>query len=206
MKRCGISFETLADYQDGMADVEASVQVRAHLDAGCAHCREILAWLNTSAVTLREAQRVQVPQTALDRAYVLFRERFRAPERISWLARLQFDSHRGLPALAGARGARPEGFQLIYSTDAHDIELFQEPTEAGTWYVIGQVMPREGDGTIVPQQVIFRAKEGGNVSVTPQTEEFHLPSVPSGLYQVSLRLAEGDIALADVSIGTQETA
>ena len=206
VKRCGIPFETLTDYRDGTADAETSARVREHLDADCAQCRENLAWLEATAVTLHEAQRVQVPQTALNRAHSLFRERFRAPERVSWLARLQFDSRRALPSLAGARGARPEGFQLIYSTDAHDIELFQEPTETGTWYIIGQVMPREGDETIVPQQVTFTANDGSELAIMPQSEEFHLPSVSAGLYQVSLLLTDGDIALTNVNIGTQEMA
>ena len=205
MKNCGITLETLADYREGRADAGTTQQIRAHIDRDCPHCRQNLVWLQRTAETFREAHTVKVPEAALTRAHSLFRERFRpapAPNPLlSWLARLQFDSRQSMPALAGARGAKREGVQLVYSTNVHDIELFQEPAEPGNWYMIGQVMPREGDAVIVLQEIVLTERNGSRLIFKPESEEFHLPSVPAGLYEIALRLAGGEITIPDVGIG-----
>ena len=205
VKRCGVSFETLADYHEGRADASLTAQVRQHLDRDCSHCRQNLAWLERAKSTLWQAHTVQVPEPALERARALFRERFQpvvVPNPlVSWLARLQFDSRSNTPALAGARGATGEGVQLVYSTDVHDIDLFQEPSEAGTWYVIGQVMPRDGEATLVPHEIVLTEQNGNRLTFAPTGGEFHLPSVPEGIYDIALRLTDGEITLPGVGIG-----
>jgi hypothetical protein len=205
VKHCGIALETLADYQDGRADQATAEQVVTHLDQDCAHCLQNLSWLQHTRETLREAHAVTAPEAALARAHAIFRERFRpAPTSnalLSWLASLQFDSRRSAPALAGARGGKREGVQLVYTTENHDIELFQEPAEQGKWYMIGQVMPREGEETIVPQEIVLTERGGSRLTFHPEAEEFHLPAVPEGLYEISLRLAEGEIKMTDVGVG-----
>ncbi len=205
MKLCGIALETLADYQEGRADERAAAQIREHLDRDCVHCRQNLAWLQNATTTLREAHMVQVPATALTRAGAIFRERFRPTvvpnPLLSWLASLQFDSRNTLPALAGARGAKREGVQLVYTTNRHDIELFQEPTGQGNWVMIGQVTPREGDAVLIPYEIVLTERGGSRLTFTPQSEEFHLPSIPGGLYDIALRLTDGEITLPDVGVG-----
>ena len=205
MNRCGIALETLTDYQAGRADESTAAQVREHLDRDCVHCRQNLAWLEQAVTTLRQAHTVQVPETALTRAGAIFRERFRLPAVsnpvLSWLARLQFDSRHNSLAMAGARGAKNTGVQLVYSTNMHDIELFQEPNGQGDWVMIGQVMPREGDSTIVPREIVLTERNGSRLTFTPESGEFHLPSVPAGLYEIALHLTEGEITLPDVGVG-----
>ena len=205
MKQCGIAFETLADYQEGRAAATATEQVRVHLARDCAHCLQNLAWLQSARENLRQAYAVQPPETALARAHAIFREQVRpasAPNPVlSWLASLQFDSRRSAPALAGARGPKRDGIQLVYTTNVHDIELFQEPAEAGNWYMIGQVMPREGDATIVLREIVLTERNGSRLTFTPDEAEFHLPAVPRGLYEIALRLAEGEITMPDVGVG-----
>jgi hypothetical protein len=205
VKHCGIAMETLADYHEGRADASSAEQIRVHLDQNCAHCLQNLAWLQQAKETLREAHAVQVPERALTRAHAIFRERFRPAvvpnSGLSWLASLQFDSRRNSPALAGARGAKHDGIQLVYTTNVHDIELFQEPAEQGNWYVIGQVMPRESTATIIPQEIILTERNGSRLTFRPNAEEFHMPSVPRGLYEIVLRLGMGDITMPDVGVG-----
>ena len=205
VKQCGIALEILADYQEGRADTDAAEQVRGHLDRNCAHCLQNLVWLQHARENFREAYAVAVPEPALARAHSLFRERFRpavAPNTIvSWLASLQFDSRRNAPAMAGARGAKRDGIQLVYTTNIHDIELFQEPGEAGNWYMIGQVMPREGDAKIVLEEIVLTERNGSRLRFTPDNAEFHLPAIPSGLYEIALRLKEGEITMPDVGVG-----
>ena len=205
MNRCGIALETLADYQAGRADEKTAVQIREHLDRDCVHCRQYLAWMERTVTTLRQAHAVQVPERALTRAGAIFRDRFRpavvANSLTSWLARLQFDSRSLSAAPAGARGAKHAGVQLVYTTSLHDIELFQEPNGRGDWVMIGQVMPREGDATIVLSEIVLTERNGTRLTFTPETEEFHLPAVPAGLYEIALRLRAGEITIPDVGIG-----
>ena len=205
MKHCGIAMETLADFQDGRADAAQAEQVRVHLDQNCAHCLQNLAWLSSARETLREAHAVHVPESALTRAHAIFRERFRpvvTPNPVmAWLASLQFDSRRNSPGLAGARGAKNEGIQLVYTTNVHDIELFQEPGEQGNWYLIGQVMPREGTATTIPQEIVLTERGGARLTFQPESEEFHLPAVPKGIYEIVLHLAQGAITMPDVGVG-----
>lgn len=209
VKRCNIAFDTLVDYTDGRLDANATARLRDHLASGCSACEANLAWLSSATQTLREAHRIQVPDRLLNRAAALYRERFpaptpaAAPARPLWPAQLRFDS-RSL-GLAGARGAAAEAFELVYSTGTHDIELFQEPLEQGRWYLIGHVLPEAGDEIIVPEEVTLTAVDGERIVISPEAEEFHLPSVPAGRYDMSLRLAAGEIVLEGVGIGPQET-
>jgi hypothetical protein len=205
VKNCGIALETLADYQEGRADASSAEQIRVHLDQNCAHCLQNLVWLQHARETLREAHTIQVPETALKRAHSIFREQFRpvvaSNPVLSWLAALQFDSRRNSPTLAGARGAKHDGIQLVYTTNVHDIELFQEPAGQGNWYMIGQVMPREGTATIIPNEIVLTERNGSRLTFRPDTEEFHLPAIPRGLYEIALRLNEGEITMPDVGVG-----
>jgi hypothetical protein len=198
--RCNIPFETLADYHDGRADATAADRIREHLGAGCAHCRESLAWLGRTLETVAEAERVRVPPSLVDRLHGLYAERFRPPIRRSLLARLSFDG-RSAPALAGARGAEEEAFRLNYSTEEHDIDLWQEPSGQGDWYLIGQVLSREGDDTVQPARIVLTSTGGPEVSVTPELPEFHLPSVPAGIYRAALLLPDGEIVIPELVVG-----
>ena len=202
MKRCGISFETLVDYFEGRAEASAAARVREHLGSGCRTCQDHLAWLENITPTLHEVARVPVPQRALDSAYTLFRERFPVPPRPSLLAFLQFDGRASSSLiLSGARSAAQERFELIYSTDDYDIDLFQEPTEEGTWFLIGQILPKKEDAEIVAQQIVMTATDGKQVVVTPLKEEFYLPSLPAGTYEMRLQLAESDLVIPAVEVG-----
>ena len=200
MKRCGISFETLADYHDGRADRQAEERIREHLSARCTHCTESLAWLERSTNTLREAARIPVPQSLVDRLQSIYAERFRMPVRQSFLARLRFDG-RSETALAGARGAAREAFQLNYITDEHDVDIWEEPAGDGNWYVIGQILPREGDAVFQPRQVVLTPAAGEAITITPELPEFHLPSVPAGIYSAAIQLQDSEILIHEFSVG-----
>lgn len=206
MKSCDITFENLADYNDGCAASAVAEQISQHLKTGCNQCRENLAWMQDTMTTLKAAENVVVPQSIASRAHTVFTERFRAPIRHSWFAFLQFDSRSSMMAMAGARGGQADSYQLIYSTDAHDIELFQEPSEDGKWYIIGQVMPKEGETTLVTHEVILKGADQESLTFPCRSDEFHLTSVPAGIYDITLRLSEEEITLSSVSVGQQASA
>ena len=150
--------------------------------------------------TLRSAGNVVVPSSLLERSRALFRERFPAPQRTTWLPRLVFDSRQQM-AMAGARGAGSASFQLIYRTDAFDIELWQDPLENDQWYIIGQILSQQSDAEIVPVSVALQSATNFKLTLTPETSEFHLPMVPAGIYQMTLGLSEGDLEISDLRIG-----
>lgn len=205
MKNCGIALETLADYRDGRADADTAARIQAHLERDCIHCRQELDWLQRTAATLRASQEVKVPERSLARAHSLFRERFRAEVKqsplASWLAQLQFDSRRSSLSMSGARSGAREGIQLVYSTVLYDIDLFQEPAGQGKWHLTGNVLPRAGEEIIVPDEIVLLSRDGSRRSFSPENEEFHLPSIPEGEYDVLFRLAPGEITIRSIGIG-----
>jgi hypothetical protein len=201
MNRCGISFEALVDYHDGRADAAAVASVRAHLEAGCALCQSRLARLSHDLVTLREAARAdQVPDAWVERARQLHRDRFRKPERVSWFAQLVFDS-RMTPSLAGARGEDSYAFQLLYSTDEFDLDVWQERTEADRWHLIGQVLPRQGGGVLTPDAASLTSPDGVTWSATLEAGEFHFADMPSGIYRLSLDIGQAQLVVPEVAVG-----
>ena len=122
------------------------------------------------------------------------------PVRQSLLARLRFDS-RATQTLSAARGASEEAFTLNYSTEMHDIDIWEEPAEQGNWYLIGQVLPLSGQETLQPQQVVFSAIDGAELSITPDMPEFHLPSIPAGIYNVTVRFPDSEILIPGFAVG-----
>lgn len=193
-------FELLLDYHEGRTAPTETAHILEHLAGGCGECAQELRWMEKTTRTLRDAGNVVVPASLLERSRALFRERFPAQQRPTWLSRLVFDSRQQL-ALSGARGAGSASFQLIYRTEAFDIELWQDPLENNQWYVIGQVLSQQNDAEIVPVSVALKSVGDFKLALTPALPEFHLPMVPAGLYRMTLGLAEGDLEIADLRIG-----
>ncbi len=150
--------------------------------------------------TMKAAGNVVVPSFLLERGRALFRERYPSPQRTTWFPNLVFDSRQRLAA-AGARGAGAASFQLVYHTEAFDIELWQDPLENGAWYVIGQVMPQQDAAEVLPAAVVLNSETGGIFTATQEGAEFHLTSVPAGTYQMTLNLPNGDIQISALQIG-----
>lgn len=202
MRRCRMPFERLVDYREGHADAATVAEVRAHLGQGCAACEATLARLERTVSALRAGDLLHAPGSALERARALYRERFRAPVRPTLLARLVFDSRVNL-AFAGARGGEEQAFQRLYSTDAHDIDLWQERTEMGGWYLIGQTLPKAGGEACSLVSATLTAADGRALDARIEAGEFHFPSVPPGVYQLTLRLPEPEreIIVPDVEVG-----
>ena len=203
MRNCGMAFETLADYQEGRADATTLERVRGHLASGCPTCQNHLALLGRTQAGLQAPPLVHAPERVLNSVSALFRERFQerygAQKRPSFLARLIFDSRATLQ-LAGARGDDSTTCQQLYSTETHDIDLWQE-RQTANWYLIGQVLPHAGGAAILPESAVLTSNAGVTFQAMPEGGEFHLAEVPVGVYQLTLVLPEGEITLPDVNIG-----
>jgi hypothetical protein len=201
MNRCGLSFEALVDYHDGRADAATAARVHAHLESGCALCRSRLTRLERDLDTLREAARAdRVPDAWVERARQLYRDRFRRPERVSWFAKLVFDS-RATPSLAGARGEESQAFQLLYSTEEFDLDVWQERADADRWHLIGQVLPRQGGGALAPEAAILTSPDGGILTATLEAGEFHFADVPPGRYRLTLDIGPAQLVVPEVIVG-----
>src|SRR5947209_4279144 len=133
-KKCRSEWEDVLNLHDGTGDPTILEPLRVHLKQGCAACETRLSEIGRLQEVMRQGELTSAPDHVLSRARDLFRERFVKPVRRSLLATLVFDS-RSRMALSGARGAEGGQVQALYSTPEHDIDLWQERTPDGRWYV-----------------------------------------------------------------------
>lgn len=203
-----ITFEVLIDYYEGrLAGVKAE-QVERHLSNGCESCRRELNWMSRYMPAVHQITsdvELHAPARTLNAAFQIYRDRFNQQSRFSLpvlIARLIFDS-RPQPSLvfAGARGGSYGENQVVYSTGEYDIDLWQEPTGEGLWYVIGQVLSRQGEDAITPDRVLLTANDGRTLLGKVEAGEFCLGSTPAGVYEARVTLPFSEIVLPDVAIG-----
>ncbi len=206
MNGCTTQFEELLAYLEGSADASIEQRVRAHLESGCARCAADLAWLAHVGPLLREAVAMERAsesrhlELAMNRARTLYDERYPRPAGRSVLARLIFDS-RMMQAPAFARGGPGDTCQLLFSTDRHNVELWEERQDAKHWYVIGQVLPVDGGMAIPPREVSILPEAGDPIAAEAHFDEFHAPRLPEGRYRFRIRMEDGEIVIQDVQLG-----
>jgi hypothetical protein len=80
-----LTFEQLADYQEGRLSQEDMDLVEAHLDAECIRCHDDLAWLRETQATMRSDDWVQPPDEIRAIARRSYRDHYRPPVRKSTL-------------------------------------------------------------------------------------------------------------------------
>lgn len=199
MHPCAMSLGDLTDYQDGRADDAVRARVAAHLRDGCPACERHLAWLAAMAEGIRQSGQMVSPSYSLEPARALYRERMQPQERTRWIARLVFDS-RAAPAAAALRSSNQAAFQQLYATDEHDVDLWCEPQADGTWYVIGQALPREGEEVPLPGGAELQSEGGEARAATLDGSEFHFEALPAGTYRVRIRLPQGDVVVPGVRL------
>jgi hypothetical protein len=196
--------DSLIDYFSGQADAETAERIRRHLDAGCPTCGREAVWMSRALPALREQSVPEAPDSALTAARARFREIYGRKERQTIFARLRFDS-RTQPAFALARGDSGRTIQAVYESSDHDIELWQEENEDGSWYLIGQVLPRGEGGSVRPETVTLTGPDGtlheSAEELDTLPDEFHVDRVPAGVYAIRLRLPELDLQIEDVVVG-----
>jgi hypothetical protein len=205
MKRCDLDFEALLDYHEEQFDATKTEHMHRHIETGCADCRRQLTWIQKFLPALHVVAATElpiVPAAAMERAYNIARERQpkASPSLLTRMAQLIFDSRQTQPAF-GARSAEVSEVQLVYTTEFHDVDLWQERQSANVWYVIGQVLPRSGGEPIIPKQVLLVGGDGRRLNASTVTNEFMVRDVSPGAYEVRLRLIDQEIVLSDVAVG-----
>ena len=200
MARCAITLEMLIEEQQGHADPETSALIRAHDAAACPQCQPNLNWIARFTRAMREAERLQAPDSALEQAAFLFREKFTQQKRKISLARLVFDSFNA-PRTAFARSAEPTAWQRLYQADSCSIELWLEGNAQEGWYLIGQVLSEKGDAPPAVSEALLIASDGAVRRAALQNGEFHADRLPADTYQICLQSPKFSVLLTDVRIG-----
>jgi hypothetical protein len=152
------------------------------------------------AITIEHEAASRHLDLALNRVRVLFDERFPQPPTLFALARLVFDS-RVAQAPVYARGAAGETCQLLFSTNRHNVEIWEERQDATHCYVIGQVLPIGGGVALAPREVNLVPDGGDPIAAEPYMDEFHAPHLPVGRYAIRIRMEDGEIVIPEIELG-----
>ena len=195
-----IPFHQLADYVEGRLPLTERMELESHLKA-CATCSAKLARLEHLIGLMRTDRSEEAPPTVVARVKRLLRSRH-VPEsassglRRTVLAVLHFDSM-GLTRAFGVRSGRPGSRQLLFSTGVDEIDLRIEPA-GQAWTVSGQVLGESATSGIA----VLQGEAGETQADLNEMSEFVLSSVEAGTYKLILNLANVDVEIDDLRIGS----
>lgn len=207
------SLQSLLEYVRAQLAVNERTEIALHLAAGCRSCQENLRWLE-EAVGLAAADRsYALPEELILQVVAQFRVQpvtSSSPVR-QFLAQLIFDSFilrplaevRALPTGSSAVAGR----QLHYQTEDYDIDLrFERPEGSETEDVIGQILTRrrqvsqaEPPETVRLSVRLLRGEDEVESSQTDARGVFRFARIPSGIYNLRVRVPEGEINLDAVA-------
>lgn len=198
MKPCTFDFEKLLDAYEGRSARADRERVLQHITNGCKSCSQGWAWIERSLSAASSLAGPQPPDWCTARATLLFRDRYAQPARPTLFARLLLDSRR--PATAAlARSARDASHYVVYTTELYDVELWQEAVGKDSAYVIGQVLCKNG-GAVEVRSARLTGEGGQAFQADGRADEFHLPAVAPGVYELQLSLADQEIWVPDLRI------
>ncbi len=206
-KRKKITIETLIDAFENRLEPELAVRAQAVAESD-PEAREVMSWLHRFTPSLRDvvsSRELNPSPAAVAAVQQLFRDRLRESRPASLpvvVARLVFDSRR-TPLVAGVRGERHANFQVVYSTDAHDVDLWQERLADGNWYLIGQILPKDGGDAITPRRGALTLADEIQAPTQTRDGEFFIAAAQEGCYDLQLDLSDSRIVMHDVCVGAQ---
>ncbi len=206
MRRCQFGFEALLDYVEGRLRPGDRARVESHLASGCSACREQVSILESLLPQLTQALAMDLPlvsASALQFAQNLFQtvDRQNPVESIrEWVGRLVFDS-RLRSALAGSRDESGQSVMCLYAAGPYQVDIWAEKQPAGSWYLIGQLTDQTESRAIAVDGIAFTSISGHSQTVRQEESEFHISSVASGSYTLTLRSLEDAIRVEEVIVG-----
>ncbi len=207
-KPCRIPLETRMDVYEGRADAETNALVSLHLAKNCAACKLDMAWLAAYLPSLRRALEVteeKVSHAAFERACSIMRPRSRpAVERLIAAAQLLFDSRNRNTAFATARDGEDGSVHLVYRTNAADVDMWQEQTRDGGWYLTGQALSLAGSDLDPPTAATLVGPGNSSQLALIENSEFSFESVTAGQYSLSLLWDNLEIQVDDLRVGSAE--
>ncbi len=195
-----IPFHRLVDLAEGRLRPDEQDQLRAHL-AVCDRCSQEATRIEHLIVLMRADTSQDAPQSTITRAVDLFAlsqfARLALPNtKPRHPAQLRFDSL-GLAPAFGVRSGGLSARQMLYHTESCDIDLRIEPVETG-WVFSGQVLGEFAAGGRVELQSVETLSQ---TSLDEQSE-FTFSPVSAGAYRLIIELADQDIEIGDLEIGS----
>ena len=194
-----IRFVRLVDLAEGRLAPEEQAQLRAQI-VGDERATTDLRWLErVLAAMRRDTAWEETPPEVVARAVRLFRPRGgpSSPNPLQRLrAMLDFDSLLA-PQPMGLRSGKPIERQLLFT--AGDLSIDLRITPSGTlWSLAGQVLgPSSGGG-----QAALASSDTTAEAALNELSEFMLPPVPAGDYKLTLRLADVEVEVDRLQVGS----
>jgi putative zinc finger protein len=191
-----IPTEQLMDLLDRRLSGAAEATVQGHL-TGCPRCAHEAARLTQVMEQLRADALEDAPAEVQSRAARLLTVQAAANRpslRRQVLAALRFDSAQR-PLALGVRDGRQGARQLLYLAAGHELDLRIAPADS-VWTVSGQLLGPAEEG-----EVLLQGPTATWHGLLNELGEFTLLSVPGGSYVLSVRVADLDIDIPDVTVG-----
>jgi len=205
---CRIPFEARLDFHEGRADKETSELVNRHLAKNCAACKQDLEWLASYMPALQFATQDEerVSEWAFRRALNIMPPKAESVAvRLVAAARLLFDSRNPNTGFATARAAGEDGsVHVVYRTETADVDLWQEQTRSGGWYLTGQALSIAGKEMEAPTAATLVSAEASPQLASIENAEFSFESVAAGRYSLSLVWNDLEIQVDDLAVGSAE--
>jgi hypothetical protein len=194
-----VLFVRLVDLVEGRLSPEEQAQLRTQI-VGDARANADVRWLERVVAAMRRdaAWDEEPPVEVVARAVALFpwqssSGQLKPLERLRAL--LHFDSLH-VPQPVGVRSGQPAERQLLFTAGELSVDLRIAPSGA-LWSLAGQVLgPAPGGGEA--------ALSGPAAAETALNElnEFTLPPVPAGDYTLTLRLADIEVEVDKLQVGS----
>jgi hypothetical protein len=201
-----ITIDMLVDHCENRLSPNLAQQAN-QVVAADSEARSVVNWLRHITPVLRDAigvRELNPSPSAVAAVQQMFRDRQREarPHTLPCLvARLVYDSR--LTTIAqGVRGNQPGNLQVVYSTGSHDVDLWQERLEDGDWYLIGQILPKDGSDPITPRRGVLASPNDAALLTESREGEFFIEAAHTGRYDLTLELPDCQILMTDVAVGT----
>ena len=190
-----------------LAETEVDV-VKKHLLGGCGKCSENLRWIDEALTLAAQSRLVDLSEETIRSIVAWFKSQPSHASRTvrKLTANLVFDS--AMPnRLAFVRektpaGRPPAGRQMLFQTEGYDIDLrFEEVEDHPTEDLIGQILPNS-EAQSVTAGVTVQLWREEQEQMRAQTDDqglFSFKRIPSGVYNLKIQVAEGEINLVRVS-------
>lgn len=191
-----ISFAALVELADRKAT--ADDRTASHI-SDCASCSTELHRLEDLITLMREDQSVDAPRDVLAQAINVINRQSagRDPILRRVIAALKFDSLTLAPAF-GVRSTQTSARQLLYSAEGNDVDLRIAKQEDDRWLVAGQLLAEDCSGG----EIQLEGETQTISAVLNELCEFTLPAVAPGNYRFLLRLANVEIEVPKLDLGT----
>jgi anti-sigma factor RsiW len=194
-----IPYNRLIDLVEGELPPNERAHLAEHL-AVCIRCSGEVAHLERLIMSMRTDTSEDAPSAVIARAVNLMHSRTTlsstAPSLRRHIVVMQRSAGAGFAPAFGVRSGPSSSQRLLFSSATHDVDLRIEPVDRA-WIVSGQVLGESAAGGWAELQGALSAQR----AVLNQQNEFTLPPVPAGGYQLIVHLMNADVEVSELRIG-----